>query len=261
MSFPAIMHLEAESIYKQYAAADQPALIGTLGMDAWGSLYRMCKAGAAIDQSVEYPVINANVVADLLTGDMATCDLYGDTAAAGDIVIRIDDTSASTRVKNFYEGGTAHFYGAAANERMTRRIISSTVGNGVSIYLTLDAPLDIAITDGAVDAMPSPYSNCAMPASEASGYETFVAWKPIDTISSGYYFWGKTRGPTFGHYSSTWPGSGVTDKDVYFQAAGTITSTETVTGTFGTVSPQRAGYGLMCNTSSYGCVYFMLQLE
>ena len=267
MSFPAIMHLEAESIYKQYAAADKPALIGTLGMDEFGSLYRMCKAGAdmvagtgVVGGISEYPVANANVVADLVAGDMATCDLYSDTAAIGDRVIRIDDTNtAAARPVNFYEGGVAHFYGGAVAQRQTRRIVSSTVGTTASLYITLDAPLTVAITDGAVDAMTSPYSNCVTPTTEATGYESFVAFPRLAAVTSGYYFWGLTRGPCFGHYVSTWPGSGSGDKDVYFHSSGGITSTETVG--VATTSQQRAGYGIMCNTSNYGCVYFMLQLE
>ena len=260
MSFPNFMQLEAEAIYKQYAAADKPALIGTLGMDAWGCKYRMCKAGAAMTGAIEYAVVNANVVADLVAGDMATCDLYSDTAAVGDIVIRIDDTNtAANRPVNFYEGGLAHFYGGSASERQTRRIISSTVGTTESLYITLNAPLDVAITDGAVDAMTSPYSNVVSAGAEASNYETFVCYKPICSITSGYYFWGKVSGPTMGHYTTTWPGTGPQDKDVYFTATGGITSTETGGAT--TTSPQRAGYGIMCNTSSYGCVYFMLQLD
>jgi len=256
------MHLEAESIYKQYAAADKPALIGTMGMDAWGSTYRMAKAGAAMTGTIEYAVVNANVIADGVTGDMATVDLYSDTAAVGDIVIRIDDTStAANRPVNFYEGGYAHFYGGSASERQSRRIISSTVGTTASLYITLNAPLDVAITDGAIDALPSPFSNVVTAQAEASTYETFVGYKPICSITSGYYFWLKTSGPQMGHYVNTWPGSGARDKDVYFESTGGITSTETTTGTFGTVSPQRAGYGIMCNTSDYGCVYFMLQLE
>jgi len=260
------MQLEAQAIYKQYAAADKPALIGTLGMDEFGSLYRMCKAGAdmvagtGVISIPEYPVANANVVADLVTGDMATCDLYSDTAAIGDVVIQIDDTNtAAARPVNFYEGGTAHFYGGAAAQRQTRRIVSSTVGTSASLYITLDAPLTVAITDGAVDAMPSPYSNCVSPTTEAEGYETFVAYPRLSAVTSGYYFWGLTRGPCFGHYVATWPGTGSGDKDVYFAAGGGITSTETAGLT--TTSQQRAGYGIMCNTDSYGCVYFMLQLE
>lgn len=260
MSFPQITYLSAESIYKEYENA--PAMIGTLGMDEFGSLYRMCKAGAAMTGTIEYAVVNANFAADNADGDMATVDLYSDTAAVGDVVIQIDDTNtAAARPVNFYEGGVAHFYGGSTAERQSRRIISSTVGTSASLYITLDAPLDVAITDGAVDALTSPYSNVVTAGAEASTYETFVCYKPICSITSGYYFWGQTQGLRVGHYEgSTWPGSGPYDKDLYFGPNGGVMSTETVS-TIPTYSPQRAGYGVMCNTASYGSVYFMLQLE
>jgi len=258
MGFPVIARLSPEAIYQEYE--NKPCMIGTPAMDEFGSIYRLCKAGAAITGTIEYAVANANFAADLCTGDMATCDLYSDTAAVGDFVIRIDDDgSASTRPVNFYEGGVAHFYGASTAERQTRRIVSSTVGTSASLYITLDAPLTVAITDGAVDALPSPFSNCVNAQAEASTYETFVCFRKIPTITTGYYFWGQTAGLCVGHYISTWPGSGANDKMVYFGNTGGITSTETSGAV--TTSPQRAGYGVMCNTGNYGSVYFMLQLE
>ena len=259
MSFPYIAMLSSEAIYQQYE--NPPAMIGTLGMDQFGSLYRMCKAGAAISQIPEYPVANANFVADGYAGDGATVDLYGDTASVGDVEIAIDDLGTTARPVNHYQGGFAYFYGGSTTERQIRRILKSTAGDGTSITLTLDAPLTIAITDGAIDAIPSQYSNCVSPLAEAGGYETFVAYPPLGAITSGYYFWGHTRGPQLGHTRSTWPGAGDVDKDVYFYKNGAIDSTENVAGTFGTVSPQRAGYLIPCNTDSYGSVYFMLQLE
>lgn len=260
MSFPFITRLSAKAIYAQYE--NKPAPIGTLGMDEFGDLYRLCKAGAAISQTPEYPVANANVCADGVTGDLSTCDIYGDTAAVGDYVIRIDDTNtAAARPADFFEGGHIYFYGASTSERQVRRVVSSTMGTSASLYVTLDAPLTIAVTDGAVDVMPSQYSNCVSPQGEAAGYETFVAYPMLGEITSGYYFWGHTRGPQLGHYRATWPGSGQYDKDVYFYLNGSIDSTENCAVAIGTASPQRAGYLLPCNTDSYGSVFFMLQLE
>jgi len=267
MSFPNMTSLAPEAIYKEYAAANRPARIGTLGIDEYGSLYRVCKlggnlvAGVGCVSVVEYPVANANVIADNYDGDMATVDIYGDTAAIGDLVIRTDDASASTRVVNFYEGGSATFYGGAVAQRQQRRIVSSTVGDGTSIYITLDAPITVAITDGAIDMMPSQYSNCVSPAQETSAYESFVAYPRIASGTSGYYFWGLTRGPLMGHYRATWPGAVASDRDVYFGPDGEIDSTTNLQYAIETYAPQRAGYTIMCNTAGYGCVYFMLQLE
>jgi len=258
MGFPIIARLSPESIYKQYE--NKPCMIGTPAMDEFGSIYRLCKAGAAISGTIEYAVANANFAADDADGDMATVDISGDTAAIGDFVITIKDTNtASARPVNFYEGGVAHFYGGSTAERQTRRIVSSTVGTSATLSITLDAPLTVAITDGAVDALPSPYGNCVNAQAEASTYETFVCFRKVSVITNGYYFWGQTQGLCVGHYIATWPGSGANDKDVYFGNTGGITSTETSGAV--TTSPQRAGYGVMCNTSNYGSVYFMLQLE
>jgi hypothetical protein len=261
MSFPHVVSLASEAIYREYE--NKPCPIGTLGMDAFGSLYRLCKAGAAITiGGYPGPVANANVCADGVTGDLSTCDLYSDTASVGDLVIRIDDTNtAAARPVDFFEGGHAFFYGANTTERQARRVVSSTIGTSASLYITLDAPLTVAITDGAVDVFPSQYSNCVNPQAEAAGYETFVAFPLMPSITSGYYFWGLTRGPCMGHYHSTWPGAGAVDKDVYFYQNGSIDSVENVTGSFGSVSPQRAGYLIPCNTSDYGSTFFFLQLE
>jgi hypothetical protein len=261
MSFPQITYLSSEALYQQYEKA--PAMVGTLGMDQFGDLYRLCKAGSSnLTDTPEYPVANANVIADGVTGDMSTCDLYSDTAAIGDLVIRIDDTNSSTdRPANHFEGGYAYFYGGATTERQARRVVSSTVGTDASLYITLDAPLTVAITDGAVDVYPSQYSNCVKRQS-TQAYETFVAYPLVAPITAGYYFWGHTRGPQLGHYRSSYPGTAASDIDVYFDYAGTIsTAPDTNGGAVGTISPQRAGYGIMCNAAAYGCVFFMLQLE
>jgi hypothetical protein len=261
MSFPYYVQLASEAIYTQYE--NKPCPIGTLGMDQFGSLYRLCKAGAAVTAgSLPVPVANANVCADGVTGDLSTCDLYSDTASVGDVVIRIDDTNdATARPVDFFEGGHAFFYGAGTTERQARRVLSSTVGTSASLYITLDAPLTIAITDGAVDVYPSQYSNCVNPQAEANTYETFVAYPLLPSITSGYYFWGLTRGPCMGHYRTTFPGEAAVDKDVYFDRTGYIDTVINVNGTFGSVSPQRAGYLIPCNTAGYGSTFFFLQLE
>ena len=261
MAFPTIVRLSPEAIYQSYTS--KPCPIGTLGMDDFGDLYRMCKAGAEISGTPEYALINANYIADGTSQDGAQCDLYSDTAAVGDRIIRIDDdNSATNRPVDHYEGGHAYFYGGSTAERQVRRIVSSTVGTSASLYIELDAPLTIAITDGAIDATPSQYSNVAPALSEASGLETFVCYQCVGgTIAAGSYFWGHTRGPQLGHYRATWPGSGQYDKDVYFYLNGSIDSTENCAVAIGTASPQRAGYLLPCNTDSYGSVFFMLQLE
>jgi hypothetical protein len=261
MSFPYFVQLAPEAIYQEYE--NKPCPIGTLGMDQFGSLYRLCKAGAAISIYDGIPVANANFVADGYAGDGATVDLYGDTASVGDIVIAIDDlNNATTRPVDHYEGGYVQLLGANTTERQSRRIVSSTVGDGTCIYLTLDAPLTTAITDGAVDCIPSQYSNCVAPQAEANAYETFVAFPRVEgTITSGYYFWGLTRGPVMAHYRNTFPGEAVSDKDCYFDRSGFIDSAPNVQGTFGSVSPQRAGYLIPCNTSAYGSTFIFLQLE
>ncbi len=202
---------------------------------------------------INYAVINSHIIPD---------DGF-EGAAVGEADSRsvvISDTGNSTaRPVNYYAGAFIQIYGATTPYHQMRRVVASTVGNGVSITLTLDYPLayDIGAT---VDVYPSIYSEVAKAEAVSSAEETFVGYAMAKLTTSYPYGWIQTWGPVNGHYNQKFPGeNGPSDRDCYFNQAGEII-TLSQGGSFSGASYQRAGYVLPVTKSKYGSVFIMLQL-
>ena len=205
---------------------------------------------------INYALINSHIIPDDGFEGAAT-----GVAESRSIVIS-DTGAAGARPVNYYAGGFIQLYGATTPYHQMRRVVSSTVGNGVSITLTLDYPLAYTLA-ATVDVYPSIYSEVAKAGAVASGHETFVGYAMAKLTTSYPYGWVQTWGPVNGHYNQHFPGDSsgdlANDRDCVFNAAGEIITLQQM-GSFTGVSYQRAGYILPCTKSNYGSVFIMLQL-
>jgi len=223
-------------------------------------VFRYAKSKADLTD-LNYPVINSHIIPD----DGYEGAIVG-TAVIGDKTITIADTGAvAARPENYYQGAYIQIYrdpGAGAsvtNFDQQRRVIASTVGNGVSITLTLDYPLTCDV-NATVDVYPSQYSEINKAASVSSGEETFVGFASA-LLQTDEYGWVQTWGPVNGHYNIKFPGErGPNDRDCYFIATGAIV-TLSQSGSFVGKSYQRAGYVIPVTKTLYGSVFIQLQLS
>lgn len=181
-------------LYKAPTSAKEAA-VGALAEDELGGRWRYCKAGAAISN----PLDGAGCYSQ-------PTDFTAGATAVGSFTIALSAGSpARSAVANDFENGTI-IIGAAAASRRFYMIKSNTAGTTTTTTLTLYSPVLVAIagTEWAT-AVPSPYSD-VRDLSAAGGFMSVVCW-PLQTVTSGYYFWGKTRGPVFGIVVSTVPGA------------------------------------------------------
>jgi hypothetical protein len=160
---------------------------------------------------------------------------------------------------DYYKGGWVNLFHSAAAQSETnhdqwRRIISSTVGNTVSITIGLDYPLTSVCVTG-IATTPSNFSKMGHPLND--GTEVFVGF-PCRHHAASTFGWVQTWGPCMGHYNLAYPGSigPPGDRDIYLTGFGEIITMKQG-GSNVLCSYQRAGYIL---TTGGGTTFFMLQL-
>ena len=185
---------------------------------------------------------------------------------AGSRTLVINDTGAAAdRPAGYYANGKIEIWNAVAAEHMHRIIKDSSVGNGVSITLTLYYPLTYAVpalTGGEICR--SIYAEVDQKDAVAAALRTSVACVPaMGPVTALYYFWGLTWGMmtlAAGAHGSL--GEVDDDRDVYFQTSdGTIQTTRRFAGIGGsTSSEQRAGF-LLPNSLGGSQTIMMLQLD
>lgn len=180
--------------------------------------------------------------------------------AIGATVITILDTgSASNRPVNYYAGGYLWIMDTETGGAFRmHRILSSTVGNGTSIALTLETGLKIAVVATEwITAWPSIYSNILGTTSTKMSM-VCVALIPV---TSGRWFWGQTWGPCFGTSYNIVPGVDANQRDVFFNTDGALKAGDDMDfGTSGNPVFQRAGF-ILTNTTDGGDQFYMLQLS
>jgi hypothetical protein len=227
--------------------------------------FRYGKFHTAVGE-LSYALVNGNVIAGGVTGDGAEV-AYGGAPAIGDRTLVVLDTgSAVNRPVNYYQGGYCFIYRnpaiaqSAINFDQFRRIVSSTVGNTVSITLTLDYPLT-CVPAATVDVYPSAYSLIGTPGHFSTGAETFVGFAHAFHAAGGFG-WVQTWGPVNAHYVVKFLGErgAPGDRDAYFTSDGGVATAKSASGTDAYVSFQRAGYVIPCTKSAYGSMFFNLQL-
>uniref|UniRef100_A0A6M3J3R8 Uncharacterized protein n=1 Tax=viral metagenome TaxID=1070528 RepID=A0A6M3J3R8_9ZZZZ len=231
-----------------YAAptATATAKIGELREDEMGGRWRYCKAGAAITN----PLLGLGCYAQ-------PADNTPSATAIGSMTLIVTDATCTA---DQYANGTI-LIGAAAAYRRFYHVRSNTASDGTYTTLTLYHPIRYAIagTEWAT-IVPSPYSDVRH-ISAGAGLMSVVCMA-LQTVTSGYYFWGKTRGPAYGIVSSTVPGAASNDRAIVFQGTDGALIMADEAWNAGN-SQQYAGYLLPRTGSTYGGgdQTFMLQLE
>jgi len=198
------------SFEQLYAAptATATATIGDLMEDEMGGRWRYCKAGAAITNPL-YAAGNYSQPSD--------CSVTA--TVVGSFTIPCTSlTVYDTVAVNQFAKGTI-IIGAAAANRRWYHIKSNPVAADDDVTVTLYHPVRYAIagTEWAT-LIPSPWYDVRPLAGD--GYMS-ACCMPMQPVDSGYYFWGKTRGPIFG-VAGTQPGAVASDRYVVFADDGAM---------------------------------------
>ncbi len=252
MSFPFLAGLSYNAVINQYSSSGNYH-VGNKGMTENGSLYRLCKAGAAITNPCAAK-INAYRYLTGVTGDVA--ETTATAIAAGDTTVVIADAT-NARAADYWQDGylvipSSGTYDVFHHIWKSDKEVSDTY----KLYVT--EPFIYAYAaGGTIQAYPSPWRNIKNAVAYSGGYEHFACCieRPI---SSGYFFWGKVQGPHWAWIYGTWPGAAINDRDVHFWIDGTIYMADEAINT-GAISPQRAGYAMF--SGNYGDALIMLQIE
>ncbi len=249
MSFPYMAALSWRAVGTQYAAV-RALHTGVLGMTEDGSLYRLCKAGAAITSSLA-AAINYNNYVSGFAGGVLEASLHA-VITVGDVSAQIHDTNA--RAANYYKDG--YMVSPDGTLDCIRHIWKSDAGSASVIKVYVSAPFTVAQTTNTVQLYPNPWGNVRSPGSYLAGSEHFCCIPPAP-IADGYYFWGQVKGPHWAWIYGTWPGVVSGDRDVVFWQDGSIQMADL--GINANLSLQRAGYAMI--SGNYGDALIYLQIE
>jgi len=179
-----------QEIYEQSATQKYP--IGTIH-ERHGRRWRYCKA-------YETFLFNHRLAPNMAlqggdTGGTAfgiEKNLYtGAAGIAGDTSVLVETTVAYA--VDYFFGGLMVLFTGANPALYCLRVSGNDLGTGayVKIYLDEPLPIDVPVTYG-VNIHPSPYMNVG--SSEHCANAPIVC-VPMVIASSGYFFWGQTRGP------------------------------------------------------------------
>ena len=214
--------------------------------ERYGRRWRYSRAGA--DMLAHRGAFNAAIIPGDTGGSAfgGEADLYGAHVAG---IREVLWENATAWPVDYFQGGWAVFFRGAESDIQTIRISGNDLGDGTSCKLYLDEPLAFA-NDGTygVTCYANPYYNTNQTGSATSP----VVCVPMCNVTSGYFYWGQTKGPcwvtptAYGPATlKVWHGDGCI-KDA---ANGT---TETL---------QIAGYMLNRDVGTYGDGLIQLMLE
>lgn len=246
--------LSYKAVGTQYSTAAGSYHVGMKGMVEDGSLYRLCKAGAALTNPLAAK-INSYRYLEGVTGDVAETTVSTAIAAGDTSVVVADATNA--RDAGYYQDGYAAIPSSGTYD-VFHYVYKSDgeVSNTYKIYVT--PPFVYAYAAGGTIAVyPNPWKAIKNAGAYSGGYEHFACMAEMP-ITSGYYFWGKVQGPHWCWITGTWPGAAQHDRDVCFWLDGTIKMQDEGINT-SAVSLQRAGYLMF--SGNYGDALCMIQIE
>ena len=141
------------------------------------------------------------------------------------------------------------------NVRYVRKS-SAENSNVYTIYVTAPFTQAYAV-DSTIHVYPSPWKDIRNAGAYSAGYEQFACCLERYSITSGYYFWGKVKGPHWCWVNSTWPGAASEDRECVFHTNGTIEMADESWGA--STSQQRAGR--LMYSGNYGDAMVFLQIE
>lgn len=152
---------------------------------------------------------------------------------------------------DYFQGGILNVFPAAGIAIHQYRIIGNDASftSDTYMWVYIDPPLIANETSTPCDVMCSPYKNVGAPASVGTAYS--VVCVPEILVTSGYYFWGQTKGPCWVTPNAEW--TTASTREAEWHTNGTIKAAAGV-------ALQRAGYIIYCNSADADA-YIMLQLE
>jgi uncharacterized membrane protein len=245
-----------QGIMEQSATQKYP--IGMI-LDVFGRRYRYCRAAANITPArrgcpaLIYDTWKASTAT---TSPQFGSDGTTVTGLEGDnfVIATFGADYDTLRPVDCLQDGLLTLFDAAGLIIDEHRII----GNDLSYTTTLandtckiyiDPPLARDHTAVPADGLPSPYNYCGDGGSVGTMTSVIVV-NPI-IVTSGYYFWGQTRGPCWVTPNAGWQTAAT--RECEWHTDGTIKAAAGV-------ALQRAGYLLAENTDSDDC-HIMLMLE
>lgn len=234
MSFPSIGIAPFSALYAAPTATAK-AKVGLGVEDPMGGRWRYCKAGAAITN----PLLVAGNY-----GYPEDCSVG--VTAVGSMTISCTSLSVLSSIEENQFANATIIIGASAANRRFYHIASNPADDEDDVVLTLHHPVRYAIagTEWAT-IVPSPYRDVRP---MAGGNVSGVCW-PGQPVDSGYYFWGKTRGPIF-MVAGTVPGAVARDRYGTIATDGSVIMADESWN--GAVSDQPAGYLIPQTQGSYG---------
>jgi hypothetical protein len=219
-------------------------------------LWRYSKAGAAMAAAgflkCNYTQIPGKA------GNSVGCGFEGAfyaAVAAGALSFKIADTAAT---KNLYKGARLVIYDDTNVAYQEYTVIGNDASTGVYTVCYIGEPgfAYATTTSSGITIYLNNYLNVRNQA-DGGGYASCIGAARL-SVTSGYFFWLKTAGPTSGLTgASTWPGQTQYQRDVFCNTDGSI-----ITGASGTTELyQRIGYLLGRTASDYGDNLVMLDLD
>lgn len=196
-----------ETVYANPTAI-QMAPLGHGVTDPMGGKWRYCKAGAAITNGLFG-----------LGAYAQPTDVTAAIAAVGDRTLDYTGSSDATCTADQYASGAIVIGGSAIGSRRFYHIKGNTVSATTTGTLSLHHPIKVVLagTEWAT-INPSPWAD-VRPMSDGL---TSACCMSFQSVTSGYYFWGKTRGHAYGVVNSTVPGAASNDRLIIFMTDGSM---------------------------------------
>jgi uncharacterized membrane protein len=232
--------------------------IGTI-FDSFGKRHRYCRAQEAITPARRgSPALIFNTWYNSITVSAPQFGTNGSTATgnAGDnyVICSFGADYDVARAKDLMYDGILSLFDSAGLIIDQYRITGNEATYQVSsaddtMKVYIDPPLARAAVAVPVDGLPSPYNFCGDGGSVGTA-ASVICVNPI-VVSSGYYFWGQTRGPAWVTPNAGWTTAAT--RECEWHTDGTIKAAAGV-------AIQRAGY-LLAHNSDADDAHIFLQLE
>lgn len=246
----------SQTILQQSATQKYP--IGTI-YESFGRRYRYCRAAAAITPArrgcpaLIYDTWKASTAT---TSPQFGSDGSTATGYEGDnyVIVTFAGDYDTVRTADSLADGLLTLFDSAGLKIHEHRIIGNDASYEVSsaddtIKIYVDPPLVEDLTAVPVDGLPSPY-NYVGDGESVGTMTSVIVVNPI-IVSSGYYFWGQTRGPCWVTPNAGWQTAAT--REAEWHTNGTIKAAAGV-------ALQRAGYLLAeCTDSDDAHIYLMLE--
>lgn len=254
MSFPFVAALSDKAVTVEYASTVSMR-VGSMGMTEDGSFYRLCKAGEALTNPMCAKVTYENFQG----GVTGTCIEGAATAiAVGDEDVTITDATNSRAADYYLDGYVCQPRASGDN---TMRIWKSDAEVSDTYKLHVTAPFTaVQAVSSTIMVYTNPYKdlrNGVAGGPLGTAYDAPTAYCNHD-VTSGYYFWGKRRGPHWVWLGAlgTWPGAAAGDRVVSVYPSGTVQMLDE-----NVASTSYETVGKLIHANNYGDMFVWLMME